>query len=100
GREGTRSAQRGAPACASVDLQQFDLELQRRVRWDVLAGTVRAIPHGGRDDELPDAADPHALDALIPPIDDFTLAERELERLAVIARAVELEAVQQRPGVM
>src|SRR5262249_33615528 len=76
----------------SVDLQQFDIENQRRVRRDDAAGAARAVAEFGRDHERALAADLHAGDTLVPALDDLAAAEREAEWLAAVERAVELLA--------
>jgi hypothetical protein len=43
-----------------------------------------------RDDQPASSANSHSHDTLIPPFDDVTGTERELERLAAVPRGVEL----------
>src|SRR4051812_1280982 len=80
-----------------TDALEVDDEHERLVRPDPGAGALRAVGQVRRDDQLAPAADLHALDALVPALDDLTLAERERERLAVVPRGVELLA--RRPRV-
>src|SRR5439155_26283105 len=77
-------------AARLVDLQQFDVEHQRRVRRDNAAGAPGAIAELGRDHQRAFAADLHPGDALVPAFDDLLLTECEIEGLAAIERAVEL----------
>src|SRR5688572_25684023 len=74
---------------SSVDLQQFDVEHQRRVRRDHASSATRAVAELGRDDQRALAADLHAGDALVPALDHLLRAETEREGLAAIQRAVE-----------
>src|SRR5688572_6812695 len=57
------------------------------------AGAHGAVAEVGGYDEGAPAADLHGGDALVPPLDHLALAERELERLAAVDRAVELGAL-------
>src|SRR5262249_25447634 len=75
------------------NLQQFDVEDERGVGRDVAAGAAGAVGELRRDDQRARAADFHPGHALVPAGDDAAGAELEVERLAVIARAVELLAV-------
>src|SRR3954451_8846985 len=75
-----------------TDALEVDDEDERLVGPDARAGALRAVGEAGRDDQLAPAADLHALDALVPALDDLTLAERERERLAAVPRGVELLA--------
>src|SRR5580704_7807067 len=77
----------------SLHLEQFDVEDQRGVGRDDAAGAARPVAELGRDDQGALAADLHAGDALVPAGDDLMPAERELERLAAVERAVELLAL-------
>src|SRR5436305_13276360 len=75
-----------------LDVEQLDLEREPRVRRDVRAGAARAVAQRRRDDQLALAADLHPHHPLVPPLDDGVAAEDEHERLAALARAVELLA--------
>src|SRR5215475_9302437 len=77
----------------SLHPQQFHLEHERRIRRDDAAGAARAVAELGRDDQRALAADLHAGDALVPAGDHATHADRKLERLLAIDRAVELLAL-------
>ena len=80
---------------------ELDLEDQPRVRGDGRRTSAGAVSEIRWDAEATFAPDLHADDALIPALDHFALADRELEWVAaVIVRAVELRAVHQRPGVL
>src|ERR1044071_2729263 len=76
-----------------VDLQEFDIEDQRRVRRDDTAGAARAVAELGRDDEGALAAALHAGDTLVPALDDLAAAQGEAEGLAAVDRAVEFLAL-------
>src|SRR5262249_23678980 len=84
----------------SLDLEQFDLEDERRVGRDDAAGAAFAIAEVGWDDELAGAAFLHAGDAFVPALDDDPLADGELERNLAIAARIELFAVQKRADVV
>src|SRR6266576_1958543 len=73
--------------------QQFDIEHQRRVRWNRTAGTARAVTQRGRNDQRALAADLHAGDAFVPARDHAALADRKLERLVAVDRRVEFLAL-------
>ena len=60
------------------------------MRLDHAARAARTVGHRGRDRELSTAADPHSLDAGVPPGDHLALAELERERLRPVPRGVEL----------
>lgn len=64
-------------ALPSADFQQFDIEEQRGIGWNISAGALLAVAQFGRDDQLAFAADLHAGHALIPAFDDFAGAQRE-----------------------
>src|SRR6185295_19091958 len=74
------------------DLEQLDLEHQRRVRRDHAAAAMLAVGERGRDGELALAALLHAFNALVPALDHVACAEREVERVAARAAGVELLA--------
>src|SRR4051794_18304930 len=76
----------------SGDRQQLDLEHEGRAgRYDRRESTF-AVAELGRDCQLADAADFHALDTLVPAANDLTAAKVKREALAAIARAVEFGA--------
>src|SRR5262245_16004303 len=80
-------------SASTFDAEQFDLEDQRRVRRDHPADPARAVAEIGRDDEGALAADLHRGNAFVPARDDLPSADRKLERLAAVERAVELLAL-------
>src|SRR5206468_10621123 len=75
-------------------------EDQRGAGRDDAAGAAFAVPQVRRNDELPLAADSHRADALVPAADHATAADGEHEGLPAVARAVDLGAVLQPPGVV
>src|SRR6516165_5409292 len=91
-------------AVVLLHLQQFDVEDQGGIGRDRSAGAAGAIAELGRDVQRALAADPHPGHTLVPAGDDLLGAERELERLAAVDRAVELLAlgaiVRQQSGVV
>src|SRR4029078_2332269 len=91
----------------SADVEQLDVEDQRRVGRDSAAGAARAVAELRGNHERALATDLHPGDALIPTGDHLPGAELELERIVAVARAVELlavmvglRAVVQPPGVV
>src|SRR6185312_8003685 len=71
------------------DLQQLDIEGQRREGRNHAARAARAVAERRRDDQRALAADFHPGDPLVPALDDLAGAELERKRLAAIERAVE-----------
>src|ERR1700712_3728558 len=84
---------RAAVPVSSAHAEQVHDEDQRLVRTDHAAGAALAVGHRRRDRDLAPAADLHALDALVPALDDLALAEPELEGVATVPGRVELLAV-------
>src|SRR5436190_13740730 len=78
---------------SALHVEQLDVEHQRGVGRDHATGAARAIAERGRNDEGALAADLHGGDALVPAGNDPARADRELERLAAIDRAVEFLAL-------
>src|SRR5687767_5458929 len=76
--------------CRLLDLEEIDLEHQRRVGRDHAAGAAGAVTHRWRNREDSRAADLHACHAFIPSGNHLARAEREVERLIAVFRAVEL----------
>src|SRR4051812_21497907 len=70
--------------------EQLDVEHERRVRRNGAAGAAGAVAKIGRDDQRALPADFHPRDPHVPPADHLARAELERERLAAVARAVEL----------
>src|SRR5215831_3193131 len=58
------------PADSSLDLEEFDLEEERGVRWDHAGDTARTVGLVRRDDEPAHAAGPHPNEPDIPALDD------------------------------
>src|SRR5438552_1481794 len=83
----------GASDILSTDLQQLDLEDEGRVGRDGAREALGAVAQVRRDRELALAAHLHAQDALVPALYDHARAEREVERLLPVERAVELLTV-------
>src|SRR5258708_11794118 len=84
-----------AKVCGSAgdDAQQLDVEGERRIGPDTTRKTLRPIGERRRHDQPALAADTHAAHALVPSFNDAAGAELKAERLAAVARAVELGAV-------
>src|SRR5262245_9267772 len=59
------------------DLEQLDLEDERRIRRDDRRVTVFAVRKVRRDRQFAQRADLHPGDPLVPPLDHATAAERE-----------------------
>src|SRR5260370_2181680 len=78
---------------SALHANQFDLEDQRRIGRDDPAGAAGAVAEVGGNEEGALAAGVHGGDALVPSLDDAAHAERKLERLAAVARAVEFLAL-------
>lgn len=70
-------------AAVLLDLEQLDVELQLAVGRDARLSLV-AVGKVGGDGKSSLATDRHALDANIPALDDFTLADLEAERRALL----------------
>lgn len=67
----------------SINLQQFDIELQGRVCWDP-GLSFAAVRHLGGNVDASLAADRHAGDADVPTFDDLATAKGEFERCAFL----------------
>src|SRR5206468_3128677 len=65
------------------------VEDQRGIGRDHAAGAAGAVAELRRDLQLALAADLHAFHTFVPALDDLSGAERELERLAAVHRAIE-----------
>src|SRR5689334_4820374 len=84
-----------------LDLDQLNLKDECRARRYDLPRPTIAIAESGRDDQLPLAADLHALQAFVPALDDHARAQFDRpKRLATIDAAIELLAVLKSAGVM
>src|SRR3982074_2075312 len=90
GSQGRRAA---ALRALAFQVEQFDVEDQRRVWRDDAARAARPVAELGRDDQGALAADLHGGDALVPTRDHPLLADGEFERLAAVEGAVELLAL-------
>src|SRR3954447_3206558 len=86
------SATRPPRPSLATDLQGVDDEDERGVRRDRRGLPLGAVPELRRDRQLTPAAGLDADQALVPALDDHALAEREVERLAVVPGGVELLA--------
>src|SRR5438552_2988744 len=86
----TRMPSRSRLISRGVDCEQLHLEDQRRARRNHAAGAPIAVAEMRRDDELALAAHAHRAHALVPALDDASLADRKHQRLAAIHRRVEL----------
>src|SRR5688572_2472497 len=76
--------------CRLLDLEEIDLEHQRRVGRDHAAGAAGAVTHRWRNREDSRAAYLHAGHAFIPARNHLARTEREIERLIAVFRTVEL----------
>src|SRR5256714_12038864 len=72
-----------------LDLEELDIEEQRRVGRNRAAGAALTVAQLRRDDQRALAANLHPGNALVPAADDLPAAQLERERLAVVLRAVE-----------
>src|SRR5208283_3237987 len=85
----------------SIERYEVHLKDEAGIGRDVGRASLVAVPQVRRNPKAALATDFHADDAFVPPLDDLSLANRELERLpAEVVRAIELSAVGQRPGVL
>lgn len=75
-----------------VDLDELGLEDESGVGRNGVTGTAGAVAELGFDGELALLADLHAEEALIPTLDDLTLADSEVQRLATVVARIELLA--------
>src|SRR5262249_10110105 len=83
-----------------LDVDQLDLEDERRLRRDRGRLTLFAIGKLGGDDQLALAAPLPAGNAFVPALYHLAGAECEVDGLAAIERAVELLAVGERAGIV
>ena len=81
-----------------VDREQFDLEDQRLIGSDAIAGAPLLVRKVRRHDDAPLRADRHQLQRLDPAGNDAI--HRERCRLAIFDRTIEYRAVDQRAGVV
>lgn len=91
----------------SPHIEQLDIEHECRVRWYDAARAAGTIAEVSWNHERTSAANLHAGDALVPPLDDHARPKAESKWLAPISGAVELLAmligsigVVQPPGVV
>src|SRR5207245_1899524 len=68
---------------------ELDVEDQRRIRRNDVAGSAAAVGQVRRNHERASAADAHAGDTVVPAGNDATAAQRETERRTAIERGVE-----------
>jgi ARG/rhodanese/phosphatase superfamily protein len=85
---------------AGLDRQQLDFEDERGAGRDDVAGAALTVAEVRRNDELTLAARLHRAHALVPALDHAALADRKLEGLAAVHRAVELLAALEPPRVV
>src|SRR5688572_27955405 len=83
-----------------LNAQQFDLEDQVRVRWNVRRRTHRPITEATRDKQLALTPDFHAHQSLVPALDDLADADLEINWLASSIRAVKFFAVFQSADII
>ena len=96
-----RGGGRGGALRGLLDVEQLDLEEQRRVRRDDAAGAARAVAElaaGSSGVRMPPTFMPATPSS--QPLMTWPRAELERERLAAILRAVELLAVGEPAGVV
>src|SRR5688572_30185050 len=84
--------------CRLLDLEEIDLEHQRCVGRNHAARAAGAVTHRWRNREDSRAADLHAGHTFIPSGNHLAGAEREVERLIAVFRAVELLPALVGPG--
>src|SRR5687767_11940550 len=75
-----------------ADVEQLDVEDERRVGRNDATGAAGAVPHAWRNRQRALTADLHPGHALIPAGNDLTATEPERERLVAIAGTVEFAA--------
>src|SRR5581483_1677784 len=80
-------------ADASANVEELDVEHERRVRRDGPSRAAGAVAEVGRNDQRSRTADLHPGHALIPAANDFAGAELERKGLVAIAGAVEFLSV-------
>ena len=91
------------PICALlalVDAHKLRVEDERGVGGDDATDGAVAVGKVRLDGELALLADLHAHEALIPALDDLTLADSEAERLVAVAAGVELCTIREGAGVV
>ena len=81
-----------------VDSEEFDVEVERRVRGNVRRCPTGPVRNPGRARQLGLASDLHVLHPLRPAFDDAV--ERKLNGLAALVGAVELRSVGEGPAVV
>src|SRR5690606_29192674 len=74
----------------SADAEEVHHEDEGLVRGDDPAGPLRSVAEVRRDRDAAPAAQPHACDALVPPVDDLPGSEAEPEGVATVPGGVEL----------
>ncbi len=83
----------GGPSGLVVpDVEQLDLEQQRRVGRNDPARSPAAISHVRRNHQGAPATDAHAHDALVPAPNDSARTKRKTERRAPIERGIKFAA--------
>src|SRR5438552_8437577 len=91
----TRMPSRSRVISRGVDCEQLHLEDQRRARRDHAAGAPITVAEMRRDDELALSPHAHRPAPSVPPFVAASLADRDHQRLAAIARQAEfLSALQ------
>src|SRR5262249_39702012 len=93
-------ARRGPRVLEAFDPEKLDVELETRLGRDRGRLSLFAVGEVVRDHELAFAAHLHSHDALVPALDDVAAPDGELERLALVPRAVELLPPHERAGVV
>src|SRR5688500_1144636 len=83
-----------------ANLEELDLENQRGVRRDDLAGSLLAIAEVRGHDEPALAADPHSRDPLVPPLDHLVDADAKGKGMLGILAGIKAGAVLQPADVV
>src|SRR3954451_1713438 len=89
----TRGTRPDSESPSATDLQRVHDEDERGVARDRRRPALRAVRQLRRNGQLTPPAGFDANEALVPALDHHALAKRELERLALVPRVVELGAV-------
>ena len=70
-------------------LKQLDIKDERCIRWNCARRTPLAIAKAWRNDQPALSTDTHALHPFIPALDHLAAAQRKLERVTSITRAID-----------
>src|SRR4029077_1631285 len=83
-----------------LHFEQFYIKDERCIRGNCARRAPLAIAKAWRNDEPALSTDTHALHPFIPALDHLAAAQRKLERVTSITRAIELLPISEPPGVV